>query len=74
MSDYSADVGILRGQFSDMLAENDEQFTFVITNALTNVDFDDAIELGQLGDEANQELVVSRLRKMADAIEAGEIS
>jgi hypothetical protein len=74
VSDYNFDTDVLRGQMADKLAENEEQFAFVITNAICNVDIDAAIELGQLGDEANSETAAAKLRKLADAIELGVIA
>jgi hypothetical protein len=74
MSDYTADIGILRGQMGDMLAGNLEQFAFVLTNALSQVAADDVIEAGEIGDEADPVLVVHNLRMIADAIEAGTLT
>lgn len=73
MSDYHTETGILRGQMANMLAENTEQFAFVISNALSQVTADDVIETGQLGDEADPDLVIFNLRKIADAIERGSL-
>lgn len=73
MGDYTFGIQIFRGQMADELAENEEQFLFVLTNALSRIVADDVIELGQLGDEADPDLVVFNLRKIADAIEAGEV-
>ena len=74
MSDYSFDTGVLRGQMSDALADNEDQFLFVLTNALSQITADDVIELGELGDEADADLVVFNLRKIADAIERGSVT
>ncbi len=74
MSDYYFQTDVLRGQMADRLAENEEQFLFVLTNALSHVAADDLIEAGELGDEADAELVVFNLRKIADAIKAGEVT
>ncbi len=74
MSDYHTHVSILRGEMADLLSTNAEQFAFVITNAFTDVDIGEAIELGEMGDEANPREAIENLRKLADAIEAGEIT
>lgn len=74
MSDYHTETGILRGQMATMLAENTEQLAFVISNAMSQITADDVIETGQLGDEADPELAVFNLRKIADAIERGSLS
>ena len=73
MTDYNFDTQVFRGQMADQLAQNVEQFMFVLTNALSQITADDVIELGQLGDEADTDLVVFNLRKIADGIEAGEV-
>lgn len=74
MSDYYFEAGMLRSEMADKLTDNVEQFAFVITNALSNVTADEVIELGQLGDEADPELVILNLRMIAKAIEDGQIS
>ena len=74
MSDYSTDVGFLRGQMASMLANNTEQFVWVITNALAEADLDQSIDEGQLGDDTNAEEAIDGLRRLADAIEAGQIT
>lgn len=74
MSDYNFDVDVLRGKMGDELANNTEQFAFVITNAITNVDMEDVLNEGQFGDEANAEAVVTNLRMLADAVESGRIT
>ena len=71
MSDYYFYASMSRGEMADKLGENTEQFAFVITNALSNVSAEDVIEQGQLGDEADADLVVKNLRAIADAIESG---
>ena len=73
MTDYTFNTEVLRGQMADVLAENEEQFLFVLTNALSRIVADEVIEMGRLGDEADPDLVVGNLRKIADAIEAGEV-
>lgn len=73
MSDYNFDVDVLRGQMANVLAGNEEQFMFVLTNALSQVAADDVIEVGELGDEADAELVVHNLRLIANAIEQGDV-
>jgi len=77
MSDYNFDTDVLRGQMADQLAGNIEQLAFVLTNALANVSADDVIEAGELGDEAsegnNADLVIFNLRKIAQAIEDGDL-
>lgn len=74
MTDYNFDVDVLRGRMASALAANDEQFIFVLTNAIANVSLDDAIEFGELGDEADADIVVIALREIADAIEDGKIT
>ncbi len=74
MSDYNFDVGVLRGKMADELANNEEQFVFVLSNALSNVDMVYALDMAQLGDEADPEAVVKNLRLLADAIEKEEIT
>lgn len=74
MSDYRFETDILRGQMARELGNNIEQFLWVFSNALSHVAADDVIECGELGDEADPELVVFNLRKIADAIEAGEVA
>lgn len=74
MSDYSFDCDVQRGQMADRLAGNIEQFAWVLTNSLSHVSADDVIECGQLGDEADPELVVMNLRMIADAIENGDLT
>ncbi len=74
MSDYFFDAQMLRGEMANKLSSNTEQFVWVITNAMTDVDIKEAIDGGQLGDEANSEMAVKNLRAIADAIEAGQIT
>ena len=74
MSDYFFDAQMLRGEMANKLSSNTEQFVWVITNAMTDVDINEAIDRGQLGDEANSEMAVKNLRAIADAIEAGQIT
>lgn len=73
MSDYYSDVSILRGQMADMLARNEEQFVFVLTNAIKNLNVEDAIEQGALGDEIDGDVdkghLIISLRQIANAIE-----
>ncbi len=74
MSDYYFDAGMLRGEMADKLAGNIEQFAFVLTNALSQVSADDVVDAGQLGDDADPELVIKNLRLIADAIETGQLT
>ncbi|MBY5988229.1 hypothetical protein [Roseovarius atlanticus] len=74
MSDYNFDVDILRGQMARVLSDNEEQFAFVITEAISKIDISEAIELGQLGDDADADTAIANLRALADAIEAGQLS
>tara|TARA_R110002111_G_scaffold262881_1_gene342689 strand:+ start:24356 stop:24580 length:225 start_codon:yes stop_codon:yes gene_type:complete len=74
MSDYFFDAQMLRGEMANKLSSNTEQFVWVITNAMTDVDINEAIDGGQLGDEANSKMAVQNLRAIADAIEAGQIT
>lgn len=74
MSDYNFNVGVLRGKMADELAGNIEQFAFVLTNALSQVAADDIVDAGQMGDEADPELVVHNLRLIANAIESGSLT
>ncbi len=75
-NDYNFDTDVLRGQMASKLAGNTEQFVFVLTDALIDLDVDEAIELGQLGDTAENypTEVVTALRRIADAIEDGKIT
>jgi hypothetical protein len=75
-TDYSFDTDVLRGQMACKLAGNTEQFVFVLSDALIDLDVDRAIERGQLGDTAENypTEVVTALRKLADAIEDGKIT
>jgi hypothetical protein len=74
MSDYQADISILRGQMAYMLSSNEEQFIYVLSEAMTNITADNVIDAGQLSEDADMELVVFNLRKIADAIESGSVS
>ena len=51
-NDYNFDTDVLRGQMASKLAGNTEQFVFVLTDALIDLNVDRAIEQGQLGDTA----------------------
>lgn len=74
MSDYTIEADLLRGQMAQKLAWNEEQFFWVVTEAISDVDFDEALDMAQLGDGAVPGRCVARLRQMADAIEAGDVS
>lgn len=76
VNDYSFETVVLRGQMADKLSHNAEQFVFVLSDALIDLDVDEAIELGALGDTAENypTEVVTALRKIADAIEDGKIT
>lgn len=74
MSDYHTYISLLRGELVEMLSSNEEQLLYVLTETLSKVAVDSAIEAGQLSPESNPELVVFNLRKIADAIESGDVS
>lgn len=75
MADYQFDVDVLRGQIAYQIASNSEQFIWVLTNALIQVDFDDAMAVGRLGDEvADETELCHRLREIVWAIENGGLS
>ncbi|MBW4972111.1 hypothetical protein KZZ08_00680 [Roseovarius mucosus] len=74
MTDYNFQASMLRGEMADQLSTNAEQFVYVLSTALCDVDFDEALEAGVLGDDANPKETVRRLRRLADAIEEGELS
>lgn len=76
MSDYSFETDVLRGQMASVLSGNSEQFVWVLSEALIDLDIDAAIKQGQLGDTAENypTEVVTALRKIADAIEDGKIT
>lgn len=76
MSDYYAEVGLSRDQMAEMLRNDDEQLIYVITSAL-NGNIDDALEMGQIDPDADNEIdrgaLVLNLRAIANAIEDGQI-
>lgn len=74
MSDYLIEAQMLRGEMARHLAGNEEQFLYVLSTALCDVDVADVIAQGRLSEDATPEDTVRRLRQMADAIEAGEVS
>lgn len=78
MSDYHFEAALLRGNLASMLAANEEQFVFVLTNALCCVDFDEAMEAAELGDDVEDDqdrgALILRLRELANAIEEGRIT
>ena len=74
MSDYHTSADISRGHMATMLGENDEQFVHVITSAICDVYWHGALDQGQLGDDVKPQVAIDRLRELADAIEAGEIT
>ncbi|MEM1077432.1 MAG: hypothetical protein AAGI09_02795 [Pseudomonadota bacterium] len=74
MSDYSTEVYLLRGELARMLAQNDEQFIYVLTEALSDIDDEEIIELGNLSENADPQGCVNTFRRLADAIERGEVS
>ncbi len=73
MSDFSTECQILRDEMVYMLASNDEQFAYVFSGALSRIDADEIIDLGFMDPSADPDTVVIKLRRLADAIEAGEI-
>lgn len=73
MTDYTFDTGVLRGQMANALADNVEQFAYVVAGAMEQVAADDIIEVGRLPSECDKELVVHNLRLLASAIESGSI-
>lgn len=73
MSDYSIEADVLRGQMARALANNAEQFFWVVTQAVADVDFEEAMDMAELADDAGPRRCVARLRQMADAIAAGEV-
>lgn len=74
-NDYSFEADVSRDQMAFQLANNPEQFVFTLSTALACLDLGEAIELGQLGDDAMGPLaVVFALRNIADAIEDGKIT
>lgn len=74
MTDYSTDTQVSRGEMARMLASNEEQLVHVLSEAITDVEIGFAIDVGCLSDDAQADLVVTNLRKIADAIESGNIS
>lgn len=76
MSDYYAEVGLSRNQMAEMLRNDDEQLIYVITSAL-NGPIDDALEMGQIDPDADNEIdrgaIILNLRAIANAIEDGQI-
>lgn len=76
MSDYYAEVGLSRDQMAEMLRNDDEQLIYVITSAL-NGPIDDALEMGQIDPDADNEIdrgaIILNLRAIANAIEDGQI-
>ena len=76
MSDYYMYLGVTRDRMGEALRENDEQLIYVIASALAGGPVDDAIELGTLPDldDRDTDQVVENLRRIADAIEQGEVS
>ena len=76
MSDYYMNLGVLRDTMGEALRENDEQLIYVIASALAGGPVDDAIDLGTLPDLDDHDVdqLVENLRRIADAIEQGEVS
>jgi hypothetical protein len=76
MSDYNTVVGISRDKMAEMLCNDDEHLIYVITSAL-NGNIDDALEMGQIDPDADNEIdrgaLVLNLRAIANAIEDGQI-
>lgn len=67
MSDYSISTSLLRDQMAAAIAENEEQFFYVICEAVECVDFDEACEFSDYV-QSDAELVAKRLRAMASLI------
>lgn len=74
MSDYDFDTSVGRDQMASKLSQNEEQFIYVITSAVNDVDFEDALKEGEIDGSTNQQEIVHRLRALADAIESGNIT
>lgn len=74
MSDYTIEADVLRGQMARYLASNTEQFLYVLSEALCDVDVADVIGEGSLSHDATPEDTARRLRQLANAIEAGEVA
>ena len=75
MSDYDFDMNVLRGQMASQLGGNEEQFAFVVSEAICCIDIDSVIELGQLGDTAENypDDVAEKLIRLGTAIKNGEV-
>lgn len=74
MTDYNFQASVLRDELANQLSTNGEQFVYVVSSALCDVDFDEAMQSGELGYDADPEETVRRLRRLADAIEAGRLT
>lgn len=79
MSDYSIDCRISRGEMASALSDNEEHLVYVLSEALWGMDMDYAIELGSLpdeivDDEPSKKQLVDKLRRLADAVENGEVT
>lgn len=74
MSDYSTEANISRDDMANMLAGNEEQLAYVLSEVLTRVDIDDVLMLGNLGDEAEPDVVRENLDKISNAIKLGHLA
>lgn len=74
MSDFYLQVDVLRDQMSSALSDNEEQLAYVIASTLSVTVADELIELGSLPEHCDKELVTFNLRKLADAIQNGELT
>ena len=74
MTDYHGNVSILRTEMSQLIGSNAEQFAYVLSEALTDLNADDIIDMGSLSEDSEPELVIHNLRNLADAIESGLLS
>ncbi len=76
MTDYSFENYVSRDAVSGELGKNEEQFVYVISEAILDIDLDEAIECGELSSTAENypDDVVKKLRQLADAIEEGKIT
>ena len=74
MSDYYSEVELSRDDMIAMLDSNSEQFVYVVAGSVGTYSADALIEDGTLPHLPNKDVVVKNLRRIADAIENGEIS
>jgi hypothetical protein len=72
--DYHTYVDFGRDTMAEMLSNNIEQLAYMLTTVLTDVTAADIVDCGSMGCDSDPELVVFNLRKLADAIEHGDLS